>query len=258
MARKKLGEILVESGLLDDLQLRSALGHQRDHGGRLGEVLVKEGFASEDEIAECLAAQLDLPRMDLFESGVEPAAARLLPVEMAERHEVLPVRLEGEEGERGAFVWVAMSDPTNLIALDEVQFRTGKRVRPVVVTATQARAAIEHAYHGEPLSAPVPAAPVGVHAGGGAASVALEEAVDEDDDLPAIDIDPLSEEEEGALDADQQAAILAGLDSILGKGSSAEQEGFADPVELVSAVVRLLIRKGVLDESELVEELQRK
>lgn len=272
MARKKLGEILVESELLDELQLRAALGLQREKGGRLGEVLVKEGFTSEDEIAECLAAQLDLPRMDLYESGIQPAASRLLPREMAESHEVIPVLFEGEDGERGSFVWVATADPTNLLALDEVQFRTGKRVRPVVVTWTQLQAGIKHAYYGEPLVPPEPPSISGQSMGwdledteAEAPTVeADEEDDDDDDDLPAIEVDTegdtMAEEDsptEPSLEG--REVISAGIGSLL--AGEIPDPGFRVLVssdQLLSALLRLLSRKGVFSEEEIVEELQRK
>ncbi len=259
MARKRLGEILVECGLLEEKQLESALEQQSELGGRLGELLVREGFAHEDEIAECLAAQLDLPRIDLYESGVDAAAAGLLPVEMAERHGVIPVRFEGHAEERGAFVWVATADPTNLTALDEVQFRCGKRVRPVVVTWTQVHAAIRHAYYGEPLSPPSQGLPrqAGSTASGPLEPVSTEG--DDEDGLPAIDVETEDEDEKDESDLDQQAEILAAIDAMAGGGGShRDVQRFVSTSEIVSALVRLLIRKGVVDETELVEELQRK
>jgi hypothetical protein len=317
--RKKLGEILLEAGLLDGFQLQAALGHQRQWGGRLGEIVVSKGFTSEDALAECLAAQLDLPRMDLYAVGVDPQAAKLLPADMAERHGVVPVQIEGHEGERGAFVWVATADPTNLSALDEVQFRSGKRVRAAVVTASQLEAALRHAYHGAPLEPPPER---GIELDRETRELPGEEMFEppagDDADLPFLDAEEVdvsagevdvSMDEAGAaaapparaaaepssVEADMAAlglgdelpapasaapaavvrgtlvenrppdlagheqAILDALDALAaGEEAPAEVQRFVNPTQMVSALVRLLIRKGVIDEAAFVEELQRK
>ncbi len=275
--RKKLGEILVESGLLDEMQLNSALGHQRQWGGRLGEVLVHGGFATEDEIAECLAAQLDLPRIDIYESGVDPAAARLLPVDMVETNDVLPVKLEGEVGDRGAFIWVAVADPTNLPAIDEVQFRTGKRVRAVVVTPSQLQAGIRHAYHGEPLENLRAQGALGpqseqafspdslVHGGSEFSSPDEGELVLELDrnqpTMGAPTTKSAGDEDPGGRtpsNPEMQQAIVSTLEGIVaGKSMPKELQRHVSPTQMLSAIIRVLVRKGVCDVTELAEELQR-
>ena len=90
-ARKRLGDLLVEAGLIDEYQLQSALGHQRQWGGPLGRILVDNGFVSESRLAEVLAAQMNLPLIDLDQQEIHEKVVAEVPMEMAEQYRMVPV-----------------------------------------------------------------------------------------------------------------------------------------------------------------------
>lgn len=125
MARKRLGEILVQAGVLDDARLRAALAEQRRWGGPLGRILVDMKLISEDSMVQALSHQLNFPAVSSLETRViEPEVLDLVPGELAEQHSVVPFNVQGK------FLDVAMSDPTNLGIVDELRIRTRLNVRP--------------------------------------------------------------------------------------------------------------------------------
>jgi type IV pilus assembly protein PilB len=138
-----LGEILTEGGLITEMQLTSALHSQGTWGGKLGSTLVRMGFVKEEDILCCLAAQLRLPAVDFKRVKVSPRAIQEIPLRIVEKYDVVPVALKEEAGKKT--IILAMSDPTNLDAIAEIQFQTGLNVRPVVATESAiARAADEY------------------------------------------------------------------------------------------------------------------
>jgi hypothetical protein len=148
-AKKQLGQILLEAGAIDEFQLKSALGYQKQWGGQLGKVLVENRFITEDALVEAIHDQTGIEAVQLKELKVPDYVIKLVPVDLAERNSMVPIRLEGETGKPGEFIVLAMSDPTNLSVLDEVQFRTGKRVRGLLATESSISKAIRFYYHGD-------------------------------------------------------------------------------------------------------------
>ncbi len=138
---ERLGEILLEDNLITPEQLRKGLDHQIAHGGPLGRALVKMGFLSDEDLTMAVAQQYGLPAANLAELDVDPNAVKLIPMETALRHQVLPVSWFG------ATLTVAMADPTNVFALDDIKFRTGFNVEPVVASETEVLAAIQRYYN---------------------------------------------------------------------------------------------------------------
>ena len=136
----KLGEILVGENLLTAHQLREALDYQREHGGRLGYNLVKLGLVSDDMVTAVLSRQYGVPSVNLDLYDIEPAVLRLIPREVAEKYSVLPV------SRSGAKLTLAMVDPTNVFAMDDIKFMTGLNIEPVVVSEAGVREAIEQYY----------------------------------------------------------------------------------------------------------------
>ncbi len=124
MPRKKLGEILIQAGVLTEAQLRSALSEQRRWGGPLGRILVDMKLVNEDAMVHALSQQLNLPVVNLDERQIESPVLDLVPGELAEQHSVVPFALQGK------FLDVAMSDPINLGIIDELRIRTRLNVRP--------------------------------------------------------------------------------------------------------------------------------
>ncbi|ORJ61540.1 hypothetical protein [Geothermobacter hydrogeniphilus] len=140
----KLGEMLIRAGIIDEFQLNSALSHQRNLGGRLGNSLVKLGYISENRLLSFLADQLNCPRIDLAKEQIPPELVAMLPEEKARQFNVLPVR----RGEMSGTVYllVAMSDPTNLMVIDSLQFMTGCRIRPAIASEEAIREALNRFY----------------------------------------------------------------------------------------------------------------
>ena len=133
---KQLAEALLEEGLISLENLEEAVGEQRRLGRPLGRILIDKGFVTESNLIAALAKRLGLQFVDLTEYPIDPSASALIPENLARRYKALPVGFD--EGK----VVVAMSDPSNVLALDDIRTLTGKEVAPVVATATDIGAAI--------------------------------------------------------------------------------------------------------------------
>jgi type IV pilus assembly protein PilB len=143
----KLGEILKQAGIIDDFQLNSALSYQRHWGGRFGESLIKLGYLSEEKLQDFLARQFDLPLVELFGRRIDEDVLAYIPLNKAREFHVLPV--ERREVSGTMHLVVAMTDPTNLMVIDSLQFMTGCRIKPALASADAIQAAIEKHYGAE-------------------------------------------------------------------------------------------------------------
>jgi len=123
MARKRLGEILMQAGVLDQAGLRAALSEQRRWGGHLGRILIDMKMVTEDALVQALSHQLNFPVVNISETDIAPEVLDLVPADLAERYAIIPFNLDGK------FLDVAMSDPTNLGVIDELRIRTQLNVR---------------------------------------------------------------------------------------------------------------------------------
>jgi hypothetical protein len=140
----KLGEILKRAGIIDDFQLNSALSYQRHWGGRFGESLIKLGYLTEDKLQDFLARQFDLPQIELFGRRIPEDVLAYIPLEKAREFHVLPV--ERREISGTMHLVVAMTDPTNLMVTDSLQFMTGCRIKPALASDDAITSAIEKYY----------------------------------------------------------------------------------------------------------------
>jgi len=136
----KLGEILVRENLLTPQQLREALDFQREHGGRLGYNLVKLGLVSDDMITAVLSRQYGVPSVNLDLFDIDESVIRLIPRDVADKYSVLPL------SRVGATLTLAMVDPTNVFAMDDIKFMTGLNIEPVVVSEASVQEAIGNYY----------------------------------------------------------------------------------------------------------------
>jgi type IV pilus assembly protein PilB len=136
----KLGEILVRENLISPQNLREALDYQREHGGRLGYNLVKLGLVSDDMITAVLSRQYGIPSVNLELFQIDESVLRLIPQEVAQKYSVLPL------SRVGATLTLAMVDPTNVFAMDDIKFMTGLNVEPVVVAEASIQQAISRYY----------------------------------------------------------------------------------------------------------------
>ena len=136
----KLGEILVRENLISPQHLRQALDYQREHGGRLGYNLVKLGLVSDDTITAVLSRQYGIPSVNLELFDIDDSVLRLIPQDVAQKYSVLPL------SRVGATLTLAMVDPTNVFAMDDIKFMTGLNVEPVVVAEASVQTAIAKYY----------------------------------------------------------------------------------------------------------------
>lgn len=142
--RRRLGELLLEAGVLDEAKLQAALIEQRRWGGKLGRTLVDMGFLDEDTMVRALSRQLGLKVVELDQLD-QPAAVQLLRIDLAERYGVFPV--SGDKAARQLVL--ATSDPTNQEALSELEFASGLTVSVLVATQSSIDRAIRRHYYGE-------------------------------------------------------------------------------------------------------------
>ena len=140
---KKLGDMLKEAGLIDDFQLETALSHQRNWGGKLGAVLISLAFVKEEDLSRVIAQKLQIPYINLFEPEVPPEVFKLIKPETAKKYLILPVKKEGTA------LILAMLDPYDIEAMDEIRFITGFTIKPSLVLESEIKDAIRKYYDGE-------------------------------------------------------------------------------------------------------------
>ncbi|SFH47587.1 type II secretion system protein E (GspE) [Tindallia magadiensis] len=128
---KRLGDLLVEVGVISEDQLLQALKKQKDTNKKIGEILVDEGMITNKQIVEVLEFQLGIPHMDLEKAYISPEVPRLLPEKLARRHTLIPIKKVGN------VLTVAMADPLNIFAIDDVKLATGLDVEPVISTISE-------------------------------------------------------------------------------------------------------------------------
>ncbi|MCC7380234.1 MAG: type IV-A pilus assembly ATPase PilB [Deltaproteobacteria bacterium] len=138
----RLGELLVRENLISLQQLQQAQEEQRKSGGRLGYNLTKLGYIEENELTQFLSKQYGVPAINLSEFEIDQEVIRLVPREVAEKHQVIPVN------RAGASLIVAMADPSNIFAIDDLKFLTGYNIEVVVASDGAIRDSIEK-YYGE-------------------------------------------------------------------------------------------------------------
>jgi type IV pilus assembly protein PilB len=136
----RLGELLVKENLITAEQLKQALDHQKSTGSRLGTCLMKLGFISDDEITGVLSRQYGVPSINLKYYEVDTNVIKLIPQDTAVRYQIVPL------SRVGSTLTIAMTDPTNVFAMDDIKFMTGFNVEPVVASETAIAEAISKFY----------------------------------------------------------------------------------------------------------------
>jgi len=203
----KLGELLVNAGLITKEQLEEAMDAQAKDGGRIGNALIKLGFVKEDDITQFLSKQYGVPAINLAKLHVDNAIIKLVPSEVAKKYHVLPVNRQG------ATLTLAMVDPTNVFAIDDIKFMTGYNVEPVVASELAIEESIAQYY-------------------GASSAIELKKVMDDiqlQDQLDDTNLEVIEDEEE--LDADTLH-------------SSSEE---APVVKLVNIMLTDAVRKGASD-----------
>ena len=135
-----MGELVVEAGLITEEQLQQALQEQKQLNMRLGDVLISRGYITDQQRIEILEYQLGIPHVQLFRQKIDPKVISLIPQKLAEKHKVLPIRVEGNK------LYVAMDDPLDYFAIDELRMVTGMRIEPVIALKDELQRAISRYY----------------------------------------------------------------------------------------------------------------
>jgi type IV pilus assembly protein PilB len=143
----RLGQILIASNIITEGQLKDALDLQKKEGGRIGKNLVKLGYVTEEKLVVFLSRQYNVPAIDLSDYKIDPSLLKLIPVDMARKYLIVPV------ARVGATLTIAMVDPSNVFAIDDVKFRTGYNVEVVVSSESTILNAISTYFIGESLIA---------------------------------------------------------------------------------------------------------
>ena len=214
----RFSELLLREKRITPAQLQVALNHQRASGGRLGTTLVRLGLLRDEDVALVLSRQYGVPAIQLAEFDLDPDVIRLIPVEAAVRHQVVPV------ARHGATLTLAMTDPANLEALDDIAFLTGLHVQPVVASDAALQQAIGKYYrHAAPAPARARPAP-----------------------SPRAPETPVMAEDQHALEV-VEAAEAADSRSDDQTRDDSDQPGEQTAVRLVDALMLSATRQGASD-----------
>jgi type IV pilus assembly protein PilB len=200
----RLGEILLKESLITQEQLQKAVEYQRTNGWKLGSCLTKLGFITDDDITGVLSRQYGVPSINLKSFEIDPSVTKLIPQDTATRYQVIPL------SRVGAVLTIAMTDPTNVFAMDDIKFMTGFNVEPVVASESAIAEAIARFYGAETNHEEL--------------SQMMKNLVDEDQDLE------LAADEEEVDAATQEKA--------------AEQ---APIIKLVNLILKDAVRRGASD-----------
>ena len=140
MSVSRLGELLVRNQLISDSQLASAIAEQKKEGTRLGAALVKLGYVQEHDLASFMSKHYGVPSIDLTEFDIDPAIVDLVSADVAQKYQLVPIN------RAGATLIVAMADPSNIFAIDDIKFMTGFNVEVVVAAEAAIKDAIDKLY----------------------------------------------------------------------------------------------------------------
>src|SRR5512134_2558688 len=218
----KLGELLLKENLVNPQQLQEALGHQKQNGGKLGKAFVNLGFVKDEEITSLLSRQYGVPSINLDHFEVDPAIIKIIPAETSRKYQILPL------SRSGATLTIAMADPTNVFAMDDIKFMTGYNVEPVVASETAVLDAISKYYSPAAVAASAAAARVEQQPTGVSLEFATK-ALEEVSQVVGDDVEVLEELEQ------------------IDVGALEKQGGEAPVIRLVNLMLISAIQKGASD-----------
>ena len=145
----RIGELLLKEKKITPDQLQQALAAQKSNGGKLGFNLVKMGFVKDEEITALLSKQYGVPSINLTQFEIDAGIIKLIPAETAHKYQIVPL------SRAGATLTIAMTDPTNVFAMDDIKFMTGYNVEPVVASEGAVIDAIQRYYPSTVKAAPI-------------------------------------------------------------------------------------------------------
>ncbi|RKP57214.1 type II secretion system protein GspE [Cohnella endophytica] len=140
IVKKRLGDLLVDSGIISDEDLQRALVEQRQTKQKLGDLLINQGYITEQQLIEVLEFQLGIPHVSLFKYQIDPSVAQIIPESLAKRFMAIPIKKEGSK------LLVAMADPLDYFAIEEMRMTTGFRIEPAISSKEELQRAIARHY----------------------------------------------------------------------------------------------------------------
>jgi type IV pilus assembly protein PilB len=222
----RIGELLLKEKRITPAQLQEALSYQKTNGGKLGFNLVKLGFVKDEEITALLSKQYGVPSINLAQFDIDASIIKLIPSETAHKYQIVPL------SRAGATLTIAMTDPTNVFAMDDIKFMTGYNVEPVVASETAVMAAIQKYY-----SAPA--------VRGAREAAATTNPADSMSSAASLDMVTKALEESAAI-VDEDVEVLQELEQI-DVASLERQGGEAPVIRLVNLMLMSAIQKGASD-----------
>ncbi len=220
--KSRLGEMLLQAGLISKNQLNLSLANQREWGGKIGTILVNMGFIKEEKLAQFLSHQLNIPSIDISSIRIKRETVKLIPKEMAEKYMLIPVAHQLRKGV--TTILLAMSDPLDLRAIDEIQFSTNIKVKAGIAPEGAIWRAIQiHYYDNKSIS-------------------------------PKLNTtkDPIKI---NISEVDEKLEIFRGREET--PVSNHDDETFADLLVEIRAFRNLLVRKGVMSSEEFLSEIDK-
>src|SRR5437667_2191352 len=229
----RIGELLLKEKRITADQLQQALTHQKAQGGKLGFNLVKLGFVKDEEITALLSKQYGVPSINLSQFEIDPGVIKLIPADTAQKYQIVPL------SRAGATLTIAMTDPTNVFAMDDIKFMTGYNVEPVVASETAVIEAIQRYY---PVAAKGASGKGGTK-GTGAATSSGSAATG---GSSALEMATKGLEELQQLEDTGDVEVLEELEEISAEALAKQGED-APVVRLVNVVLMSAIQKGASD-----------
>jgi type IV pilus assembly protein PilB len=227
----RIGELLLKEKRITPEQLQQALNHQKANGGKLGYNLVKMGFVKDEEITALLSKQYGVPSINLTQFEIDPAVIKLIPAETANKYQIVPL------SRAGATLTIAMTDPTNVFAMDDIKFMTGYNVEPVVASETAVTDAIQKYY----------SATATKNTGGLASSASAASITTAASGPSALEMASKGLEElQATLEDPGEVEVLEELQEISAEALAKQGED-APVVRLVNVVLMSAIQKGASD-----------
>ncbi|HPQ72250.1 MAG TPA: hypothetical protein PKW95_24220 [bacterium] len=208
-SHESIGEILIQAGLISETQLKAALSAQKTWGGRVGTHLVKAGALSEEKLLDALSHQLGIAKINFRRSRIYIEALQMVPKHICEKYGVVPVAVKEGKGRRK--ILLAMADPTNFEAIQEVEFASNYNVVTVIALESDIERAIRYCYH-----------PDGLRASEGLSELADVIEIDADKAEEAPQTEPIIITPEGEIQGldnrNSQIGLRALIDILIAKG----------------------------------------
>jgi type IV pilus assembly protein PilB len=242
----KLGELLLKENMVTPQQLQEALGHQRSNGGKLGKAFVSLGYVRDEEITSLLSRQYGVPSINLDHFEVDPAIIKIIPAETARKYQILPL------SRSGATLTIAMADPTNVFAMDDIKFMTGYNVEPVVASETSLEEAIEK-YYGSTRSLQLKQDSGGGGGGGGHVGLGGTPSLKDVLDGPALTFDDMASVGLSEVDLDSMADAEADVETVkteddeIDLGALSKSSEAAPVIKLSNVLLIDALKRGASD-----------